>query len=333
MNKKVDKLIFEKYLNGACSPQEVEQLLHWIASSEENQKALFNLKILRGKEAYAQFSDEAHLEKAYRQLLRMLEKRQAVPPAGHISLRTFIRYAASVLLILGLSFAAYFIYRANENPYLTVQIAPGEEIKTLTLDDQSRIWLSPGSQIRYPARFAKGKRSVELEGKAYFEVARDTCRPFTVHTGEYAVEVLGTAFEIRSFNHENTSDVILEEGSVCLSDNDGKALCRLRPGQIFEYDNRKKDFSINEIDAGLYTSWRKGVIEFDRITFEELIAVLARNYQVKISIQSRNLENYTLVSSLSLTKNIREMMETLQYIVPMKYTFENDSIISIKAKK
>jgi len=325
-------------MNGDCSEQELLLLMQQIAASEENQKALFNTKVLRAKEAYEHFSDEAHLDNAYRQLLWMWEKKQALA-AGQTRplrpLRIFVRYAAVVLLMLGLSFAAYFLFHTDTDtpPYITERIAPNGETKMLLLDDQTRIWLSAGSQLRYPSQFAKDKRTVELEGKAYFEVALDAGRPFTVQTAEYVVEVLGTAFEICSFGDERASDVILEKGSVCLSDKAGKALGRLHPGQIFEYDSDNRRFSIREIDARLYTSWRKGAIEFDRITFEELITVLERNYHMKIVLRSASLADYTFVSSLSLTKNIHEMMETLQYIVPMEYAFENDSVITIDAKK
>lgn len=93
----------------------------------------------------------------------------------------------------------------------TLTVPRGGEYR-LMLADGSRVWMNAGSRLRYPERFGRS-REVYLTGEAYFEVAKDSCRPFRVHTEDYGVEVLGTRFNVTAYADE-TGRATLAGGSI-----------------------------------------------------------------------------------------------------------------------
>ena len=80
-------------------------------------------------------------------------------------------------------------------------------LKVITLPDSSRVWLNSDSRISYPDEFTGNKRVVSLSGEAYFEVTKDSLHPMVVLTNkDFTVEVLGTTFNIRSYENDATAE-------------------------------------------------------------------------------------------------------------------------------
>ena len=82
------------------------------------------------------------------------------------------------------------------------------------------MWLNAGTEFRYPVSFTENRREVYLSGEAYFEVRQDKNKPFVVWTGEVQIEVLGTAFNVNSYNSDRV-EAVLVEGSVNVSNEAG----------------------------------------------------------------------------------------------------------------
>ncbi|HEY1202925.1 MAG TPA: FecR family protein, partial [Niastella sp.] len=106
----------------------------------------------------------------------------------------------------------------------------GSRVVTLTLPDGTRVWLNAGTSLTYPTAFAANERKVALTGEAYFEVAKDTKKPFIVNTPKGArVEVLGTHFNINAYDDEPAIKTTLLEGSVNVKSALGNII--LKPGE------------------------------------------------------------------------------------------------------
>ena len=109
---------------------------------------------------------------------------------------------------------------------------------SLTLPDNSRVWLNAGSHLIYPRSFDGRIRKVFLSGEAYFDVAKDAGHPFIIKAGDVQVRVLGTQFNVTSYENMESVSVCLVEGSVSM-DIDGDGLKRnilLIPGDVVRYD-------------------------------------------------------------------------------------------------
>ncbi|MFR7879048.1 MAG: FecR family protein [Butyricimonas paravirosa] len=108
------------------------------------------------------------------------------------------------------------ILREEEIIYNTVITPRGTEY-LLTLSDGSRVWLNSDSRLKFPVKFSKGMRRVELVGEGYFEVAKDTSSPFIVNSGKLEIKVTGTSFNIAAYPDEKIVQTTLVSGSVDVS--------------------------------------------------------------------------------------------------------------------
>jgi transmembrane sensor len=172
-------------------------------------------------------------------------------------------------------------YRAAETGvtevrYNTVRTPRGGEYM-LTLHDGTKVWLNASSSIRFPTRFAE-ERIVDMEGEAYFEVAKDKRRPFVVRSGAQDVRVLGTHFNINAFADEGPQKVTLIEGSVEVNET-GKHIL-LRPGEqsFMSGDN----FRIEHPDIEQVMAWKSGFFELDNTSLEQTMLKISRWYDVDV---------------------------------------------------
>lgn len=333
--EKLDEKIIERYLRGECSETEMNRILEWLNISEENRKEWLKLRLVPGIMSYERLSDPEYLEQAYNELLKEKALRGKLErEITHKVLRKFVRYAAAILIILGVSYFSFVRVSGLLYPEMMVlTVDESEAVKQLILFDSTKVWLSSGSKITYPGRFSGKERKVSVEGKVFFETARDEKRPFLVEADGFTVKVLGTSFEVNSQAHSNRSDVILVEGKVeILNRNNSSVICQLTAGQKFELDKRRDEFDLDYVDAGMYTAWRSGVLEFDDMSFAQIVRVLERHYNVRIVVKENMAIDQHLVGSLSFEKDIYEMMKTFAHVVPINFNVESDTVVYITSK-
>jgi transmembrane sensor len=167
----------------------------------------------------------------------------------------------------------------------------GRQFK-LELSDGTQVWLNASSSISFPTSFSNDERRVTIIGEAYFEVAKDKSKPFTVTVNDVEVKVLGTHFNINGYSDETEIKTTLIEGSVLVGKKDKKVL--LKPGQQAEVKNtggvKVKD--LENFESVL--AWKKGMFHFENASLETVLRQLSRWYDVDIVIEkgvvSRNFE-------------------------------------------
>ena len=329
----IDDQLIKKYLSGSCSDAEVEQILEWISLSDANRKELFGMKVLMAKEQFDKLSQEHEINRAYNDLIRRKKyKEELEQQITRRIMMKFARYAAVVALLIGFSAGAWFFLAEQEDRSNLITMSAGENevVQQITLEDGTKAWLFENSKIEYPEHFDKYSRTIKVEGKVYFEVAKDTKRPFRVDAGGYIVEALGTAFEVTNYKGKKQIDVILVEGSVLIKDPQQQALSTILPGQGIVVNTAINEFELNQIDAKTYTSWINGVLEFDGMTFSEIAKILERYYNVKIILSAPESMTQHLVGSLSLKKDIATMMRAIQIVVPIKYDISVDTHVYVE---
>ena len=331
----LDEKLVEKYFVGNCSEAEIMQILEWLNASEANRNEWLKLRMVSASHSFRHFSDSEYIAGSYQELIEKQKVRKRIKHeiTRKIHLQ-FLCYAASILLLIGMSVIVYKYFTDWQYPKMVVvETGEHENVRHIMLEDGTQVWLSANSRIEYPERFGKTDRIVSVEGKVYFEVAKDANRPYYVKTETYTVKVLGTSFEVNAFKYSQTSDVTLVEGNVEILDNHMKSLCTLLPGQQFETDKISNHLILHQIDAELYTSWHGGKFVFDGLTFTEIAKVLERQYNVQIIIEDSIAQDQRLVGSLSFQKDIYQMMRTLELVVPIKYLVKTDTIIYIQTRK
>ncbi|MDY4043866.1 MAG: FecR domain-containing protein [Marinifilaceae bacterium] len=203
-------------------------------------------------------------------------------------------------------------------------VVPAGKRFTIQLSDGTKVWLNAESSLRYPTRFGKGKREVEVQGDVYFEVKKDSSRPFIVAAPEIKTEVLGTAFEVNTYGDHQEVSVTLVEGSVRVQT--GKQTTIIKPNQQIVYNTELQQVNIMTVDAAQKVSWKDGILIIRHESFEDIVWKLERWYGVKIKNETGE-EFHQSFSGEFDEENIREAIEVLCAHLDIKYTMDKDEII------
>nr|WP_199078508.1 FecR family protein [Pedobacter sp. ASV19] len=176
------------------------------------------------------------------------------------------------------------------------------------LPDGTVVWLNAASSLQFPESFQAGQqRRVTLSGEAYFQVARDTKRPFIVHTDEQDVKVLGTHFNINSYKEETTVKTTLLEGSVEISFSKHNLI--LKPGE--QAIRRGENIQIHAVDTEDAIAWKNGKLKFSNENIRELMHRIARWYDVEV-VYEGNMTNKDFSGSVSRYENVSKILDVLE---------------------
>jgi hypothetical protein len=206
----------------------------------------------------------------------------------------------------------------------------GSEVITITLADGTRIWLNAASCITYPTSFTKGERKVELSGEAYFEVAKNEKMPFIVNINNKAeVKVLGTEFNIKSYDDEPVIKTTLVEGSVQVARkarNSNPEYFKLKPGEQASM-NENGVFSISNVDIKESISWKEGIFYFNDTDLESIMKSLARWYDVEVNYRSKDLKELTFGAVISRRSNISNILNLMKMTGTVDFEISGKKII------
>ena len=194
----------------------------------------------------------------------------------------------------------------TETIYNTVTVPRGGEYK-LVLADGTIVWLNSDSHIRYPVTFSGNTRQVELEGEAYFEVAKDVEKPFIVRMNEYNVRVTGTQFNVRNYLNESLATTLVEGGVQI--ERKGK-VDRLRPGQQAVLENN--EIRIRVVNVEEQVAWRHGAFGFTQCRLENIMEELARWYDVDVFYMNQQVKNYHFSAWFKRSSSINEVISILE---------------------
>ena len=165
--------------------------------------------------------------------------------------------------------------------YNTITTPRGGKYQVV-LADGSNVWLNAASSIRFPTAFAGKERDVEITGEVYFEVAKNKAMPFIVKSGGVKVEVLGTHFNVMSYNDELAVKTTLLEGSVKVSQ--GAITAIIKPGQQAKITTGNSNINvIDDVDTDEAIAWKNDMFVFNNAGIEAIMRQIARWYDVEVS--------------------------------------------------
>jgi len=180
----------------------------------------------------------------------------------------------------------------------------------LILPDGTKVMLNAASSLTYPASFHGNERLVQLDGEAYFEVAKNKKMPFRVKSGDQTVEVLGTHFNINAYQDESSIKTTLLEGAVKVSSGIKSAL--IIPGQQAVI-NRSGAGEIlkHTVDVDKETAWKNGLFSFQNDDLHSIMRQVARWYDVKV-VYADNLPNEKFIGEISRSSDLSDVFKILE---------------------
>ncbi len=180
----------------------------------------------------------------------------------------------------------------------------------VTLPDGTKVWLNAASSLTYPYPFAKNERLVELQGEAYFEVAKDRQRPFRVVANHQTVEVLGTHFNINAYNDEPILKTTLLEGAVKVKTEGSEV--RLKPGEQAKFNAANAQLVVDKnIDADQYVAWKNEVFSFNNEDLKSVMRQISRWYDIDVVYKGKiTTEKY--FGEIPRSANLSEVFKILE---------------------
>ncbi|MDO5978587.1 FecR family protein [Flavivirga spongiicola] len=201
------------------------------------------------------------------------------------------------------------------------------------LSDGTQVWLNSESKLKYPVNFVKGEtRMVELiYGEAYFDVSPSTHHKgalFKVKSRMQELEVLGTKFNIKSYQDEHIVYTTLVEGKVAV-DNGSKS-AYLEPNQQSQISLSNKNIIVENIDVYNATSWVNGVFSFESKPLKDIMKVLSRWYDMDVVFVDKKIEDIKFIGVLSKNQNIEDILITIKELGFINSYKINDKKIILK---
>lgn len=207
----------------------------------------------------------------------------------------------------------------GELAYNTLYNPRGSQVINITLGDGTRVWLNAASSLRYPVAFGGGERLVDVNGEAYFEVARDPGKPFMVSKNGMSVKVLGTHFNVNAYDDEAAIRVTLLEGLVEVTGQTQHQTVSLRPG---EQAVLAGNLSIAQnVDLDQVMAWKNGEFQFNEKTdIHTIMRQLSRWYDIDIVYQGTVTGHFW--GSISRSVQVSEVLAMLQKTGAVHFTLE-----------
>jgi ferric-dicitrate binding protein FerR (iron transport regulator) len=316
-NKNMDQLL-TAYLLGELDESNTHFVSEWIAASEKNQKYFEDFAEIWNF-SKTQSIPEFEPNNAWKKISPKIQKTPFYK-------KQWLQIAATVLILIG---TITTITQITSNHQSTV-IYSETEILQDTLNDGSIISLNQESKISYTEHFGAKTREVLLEGEAFFDIERDTTKPFIIHLDQSEVRVLGTSFNIKSNPEDELISVFVKSGVVMfkyLSDETDSTYLsiKLKAGDKVVYN--KKTYQLEPVNKTSEKStdmyWLNQELIFDGIELKKVSEILETVYDVKISFTDDQTKKCLLTVNFQ-NANINHIMEVIATTFELDLKYSNN---------
>jgi len=238
-----------------------------------------------------------------------------------------LRIAGIIILPLTFFLGIQILKEVHSNKQAWVEIkAPAWTRVQFGLPDGTTGWLNSNSSVKYNGNF-NSDRQVTLKGEAFFDVFKDKKRPFIVTTNEVNVKVLGTRFNIASYENEKNVEVVLEEGKLLFNNKELNKSYTMNPNDLVIYDKTRNDFSTEIVQPHKYLSWTEGKLVFRNDPLDVIARRLERWYNIDVEVNVSLTEDLRLRATF-IDEGLEEVLSLLKRSLPIDYKIENGYIQS-----
>ena len=331
-NDKYEALIMS-YLDGQCSAEEAHELLLWVAESEEN-RLYFNA--LKDQYEVWNLTDFAMPELDETDMDAALDAVNAKIDAVEETetkvvqmpwLRRNYKYVSGVAAAFLIALFVGFLVRNNFNSTVTYAYN-GQNESSYILPDNTSVNFNSESSLSYTKHFAESDRSVDFEGVAYFDVAKNEALPFVLHCHNLDVEVLGTSFLLNAEKNSERYTLDLYTGKVTMTAFDKKgnilSVVEINPGERGVWDA-----TANELKAMSYSEVKEDelliehVLVFNNEKLSKIVEALEYIYKVEIDL-GESCASKKLTARFSDDESIDEVLETIALVSEVTVTKEGE---------
>lgn len=307
-----------KYYQNEANSEEKREVENWLSESDENQNLYDQFVLVWRSSEKAKVLDTINTDYEWQKVVRN-SRIKHLPMYKQSSF--FIHVAAILILFMGV----YWLMQDKimQPKYLLVKNESINSIKTVTLEDGTKISLNYEASLYYPNHFKRKSRNVKLEGNAFFNVAKNKDKPFTIETNLSVVRVLGTTFDVQA-NKEKTI-VTVATGKVRVSDKSNKkAFVELIKSEQVIHDGEKLTKSNVQLDN--YLSWKTGTFRFNNHSLIEVMNILERRFHFNYHFEKDDLKSSELTADFN-GETLDDIVEIIQLSCQVKINLKSNQLI------
>ena len=286
-------------------------------------------------------------------VIQIAEKRRPV----YLQILKIAAIVIPVFLLGGI--LSYIILENRQKPenltYTEIR-APFGARTEIVLPDGSTVWLNAGSKIKYMNVFNRDNREIQLNGEAYFKVAKNADLPFDVKTGDLDIQALGTEFNVKSYDDEDIIETTLVEGKIAIHQGRRRKNVYLEPHQqalYVKYNNNLsvKDLKIlkeakpevlnsrkgviyiaEKVDPQPIVAWKDNRLILKGEELSNLAIKLERKYDVKFIFGSDKLKGFRFSGTLE-NETLTQVLDVISLSAPLGYKLQGKTVLIFENKQ
>ena len=321
----MNKSTIWKLILNQLSDKEKEKVVEEIEASPTHKAHYLKIKSAWSLSAAENHFSEQQVDMKYKQFKNTYMEK----PKSKLIITSWLKYAAVFVISIVASWSAFNIhnqYEAHSDNYQSIlfETATGQTAKA-TLPDGTSVWLNSESKLEVIGGLTNSDvRQLKLSGEAYFEVTKDSLRPFIVSTQQGpGIKVLGTTFNVNAYPGDIITTTLVE-GSVELLDQHNQHLAILEPGDQVTYNTMSCQLQFKQVDGEVSGVWKEGILIFKDETLSTIAPKLERFYNVTIIFEKENLKEKKLSGRALKDYPIEQILEMFHMISNINYRIENN---------
>ena len=292
------KQIFRKYLIGVASDEETNSIDRWYQSFE-NQAPV----------SLTEEDREAAKQEIWEKIIPAI-----VPQRKARVLPVWLKAASWAAVVAGIMIGLFLLIKPakhGEPAYTTVTTNNGQRT-VVTIQDGTRLTLNAGTTLHVYDDFSTERRVDLVDGEVFFEVHRDTTRPFRIHSNDLTVSVLGTSFDVSAYTGLKKISVGVVTGKVSVK-RDTTTLDVLTKTRQLNYNTETHAYTTGTTSASLL-AWREGRVELNDLSFAKMRVMMKKNFGIDVGTHDSRIEQTKYTTELSASMTAGEAMEVLAAI-------------------
>ncbi len=322
--------IIARYLTGEMSNDELFQFEMQIESFPENKNIIIEMK--KQWDQVGQYKNDSVIDpnKGWQKLFDKLSADQLIPDNKIVEHRlapVWVKWAASIAIIFTIASLSFYTILKNDPTLISLNTGSDSNTLIQTLNDGSVVYLASNTSFSFPEQFGANERRVNLKGEAFFDITPNPNKPFRIETDKVVVEVLGTAFNVKSENGD-FFELAVERGKVRVTlKSDPSQTQIVLPGEKISTSNNQlikiRNESVN------YFVWKTKHMQFKDESLSNIVNVINKNYKSNIKLVNQNLADRKLTVTF-YNNSLSTITELICLSLNLKKEEQPDSSIIIK---
>lgn len=303
---------FSRYMEGRCSPAEIQAFERWWKEHPEVVDAWFE-RVWKDKPDEPRYDlERQEIWEGLNAELPLQKRRSWWPRVGYA--------VAAALAAVVVGYALLHHMTASPGPMEAwVKIEnTGAQPRHLYLPDSTDVWLNGHSSIEYAQGFNVSYRKTRLSGEAFFRVAKDASRPFSVESSGVLTTVLGTEFNIDAYPGERALHVALVKGSVRVGRVDSSGLqdssLLLKPGEMATYSRMYEHLTETPVAVDDVSAWIKGKLVLDQVDLSDVMQRISLQTGVTVTLDQKVSARSLKISGQYNLASVDKILQSIAFV-------------------